>query len=329
MTSFEESALSTSPFQPLCWYRKVDDTFTILDLNHNPAELLDHLIKQHAHIQFTMEVEAQHKLPFLDVSLENSSERIVPTGYRKPIHTDQYIHYLSNHHPQIKQAIVTTLARRAKAICDPAYLLDEIDHPKRTFITLNGYPKQLVNETIATTLQHQNDRLPKPEPTPIRVNIPYQGKISHQISRLLRKTACVDATFYSDKTLKNILRANGRGGSDQTNPNPRGCIYKINCDCGSSYIGETCRPFNIRLKEHKTSVKSALSEHIVNYPNHSIDWKNTEILASNISDWRRRKLWEAINIRRLEPQINRDQGVYLPSAWCVNKDSQTLNISAV
>ncbi|XP_067668386.1 uncharacterized protein [Haliotis asinina] len=82
MTIFEESALSTSPFQPLCWYRKVDDTFTILDPNHNPAELLDHLNKQHARIQFTMEVEAQHKLPFLDVSLDNSSERIVPTVYR-------------------------------------------------------------------------------------------------------------------------------------------------------------------------------------------------------------------------------------------------------
>ncbi|XP_067686999.1 uncharacterized protein [Haliotis asinina] len=228
--------------------------------------------------------------------------------------------------PFAEQAIVSTLARRAKAICDPAHLQDETDHLKRTFIALNGYPKQLVDQTIATTFQHQNDRLPKPEPAPIRVNIPYQGKIGHQISRLLRKTASVDVTFYSDRTLKNILSANGRGGSDQTNPNPRGCIYKINCDCGSSYIGETCRPFNVRLKEHKTSVrnldlKSALSEHIVNYPNHSINWKNTEFLASNISDWWRRKLWEAINIRRLEPQINRDQGVYLPSAWCVNKDS--------
>ncbi|XP_067660188.1 uncharacterized protein [Haliotis asinina] len=270
----------------------------------------------------------------LDVSFDNSSERIVPNVYRKNTHTDQYIHYLSNHHPQIKQAIVSTLARRAKAICDLAHLQDEIDHLKRTFITLNRYPKQFVDQTIATTLQHQNDRVPKPEPAPIRVNIPYQGKIRHQISRPLIKTASVDVTFYSDKTLKNILRANGRGGSYQTNPNPRGCIYKINCDCGSSYIGETCRSFNIRLKEHKTSVrkldlKSSLSEHIVNYPNHSIDWKNTEILASNISDWRRRKLWEAIIIRRLEPQINRDQGVYLPSAWCVNKDSHTLNLSAV
>ncbi|XP_067687089.1 uncharacterized protein [Haliotis asinina] len=198
-----------------------------------------------------MEVEAQHKLPFLDVSLDNSSERIVPTVYRKPIHTDQYIHYLSNHHPQIKQAILSTLARRAKAICDLAHLQDELTTSRELSSPSMDTQKQLVDQTIATTLEHQNDRLPKPEPAPIRVNIPYQGKISHQISRLLRKTVSVDVTFYSDETLKNILRANGRGGSGQTNPN----------------------------------------------------------------------LWEAINIRRLEPQINRDQGVYLPSAWCVNKDS--------
>ncbi|XP_046582171.1 uncharacterized protein LOC124289614 [Haliotis rubra] len=144
MTSFEESALSTSPYQPLCWYRKVDDTFAILDPDHDPAVLLDHLNKQHNRIQFIMETEDQHKLPFLDVSLDNSSNKITPSVYRKPTHTDQYIHYLSNHHPQIKRAIVSTLTRRAKVICDPAQLNNETDHLKATFITLNGYvPRNL------------------------------------------------------------------------------------------------------------------------------------------------------------------------------------------
>ena len=103
-----------------------------------------------------------------------------------------------------------------------------------------------------------------------------------------------------------IQQANGRG-SNKTRAEHRGCVYKINCDCGSSYIGETGRPFNLRLKEHITSVdkldqKSALSEHIINNPNHSIIWQQPEILASNITNWRKRKLLESINIRRLSPR---------------------------
>ena len=158
MTSFEETALATSPFQPLCWFRKVDDTFTIVDPNHDPAILLNHLNKQHPRIQFTMEIEKQNQLPFLDVSLKNSPDQITPSVYRKPTHTDQYIHYHSNHHPQIKRAIVATLTRRAKSICDPAYLPAEINHLKTTFNNLNNYPRQLVERVLSNKYNPRTTR---------------------------------------------------------------------------------------------------------------------------------------------------------------------------
>ena len=272
-----------------------------------------------------MEQEQNHQLSFLDVSLNNSADKITTSVYRKPTHTNQYINYLSNHHPQIKRAIVATLTRRAKSICSPHHLHEELQHLKKTFITLNGYPKKLVENTIKTTLQQRDQRPPKPEPSPVRINIPYQGPISHHISRLLKKTASIDVTFTSEKTLKNLLKANGRGAT-QNDQNPKGCIYKIKCDCGDIYIGETGRPVETRLKEHKTSIKnsdmkSTLSEHLINKPNHSINWHETEILAVNIHDWRKRKLLEAINIKRINPQLNRDVGVFLPAAWFTNKDS--------
>ncbi|XP_067679736.1 uncharacterized protein [Haliotis asinina] len=51
MTSFEEAALSTAPFQPLCWYRKVDDTVTTIANDNDPSELLNHLKDQHPRIK--------------------------------------------------------------------------------------------------------------------------------------------------------------------------------------------------------------------------------------------------------------------------------------
>ena len=95
---------------------------------------------------------------------------------------------------------------------------------------------------------------------------------------------------------------------------------KVDCDCGESYIGETSRPISTRIKEHKTSTeksdnKSAISDHILAHPHHKIQWTETTLLARNQTDFTKRKLTEAIHIKRYKPSINRDQGYHIPSAY--------------
>jgi hypothetical protein len=69
--------------------------------SHGPgklAEFLDHLNGLHENIKFTMETEKDGHLPFLykpDGSLGN---RV----YRKPTHTNLYLHANSHHHPSNK-----------------------------------------------------------------------------------------------------------------------------------------------------------------------------------------------------------------------------------
>ncbi len=147
----------------------------------------------------TLETEQLHQLPFLDITIQNSNNQLITSVYRKPTHTDHYIHHHSNHHPQIKRAIVSTLARCAKNICSPSNLQQEITHLKSTFITLNGYPRHLVETTITKTLEQRDQPPAKRKPSPVCVNIPYVGCISHHISRLLKKTASFDTTFSSEK----------------------------------------------------------------------------------------------------------------------------------
>ncbi|XP_067660490.1 uncharacterized protein [Haliotis asinina] len=159
---------------------------------------------------------------------------------------------------------------------------------------------------------------PKAASAPIRITIPcLSPPVSHQISRLVKNKANIDVTFSNNKTIKTLLHANGRGTSCST-PKPRGCVYQILCGCGDTYIGETLRP--LRLKEHRASVNkldliSAVSEHISKNQDHAIIWEATKALSVNNSNWRQRKLQEAIDIRRSRPAINCDQGTHLPSAW--------------
>ncbi|XP_046571704.1 uncharacterized protein LOC124279870 [Haliotis rubra] len=219
--------------------------------------------------------------------------------------------------PRVKSGIISTLTGRAKSICSTT-LHDEINHLKEVFVSLNHYPPQLVNRTIAATLSPSTTKIPRPESDPIKISIPSIGKPSHQISRPLKQHAGIDTTFSTSATINNLLQANGRKYPQTKKPqSPKG---KIDCNCGHSYIGETSRPVNTRIKEHQISTiksdqKSAISDHIATHPNHQINWTDFTILVRNQSDFTKLKITEGINIKRYRPLINRDQGYFIPTAY--------------
>ncbi|XP_071114692.1 uncharacterized protein [Haliotis cracherodii] len=166
----------------------------------------------------------------------------------------------------------------------------EIEHLRQIFTQFNNYPPNLVSATL------------KPESAPFLIALPVTGKASHIISRLLKQQANIDTHFTSSNSLNSL--ANGR---HTTKPKePKGVVYKIDCNCGQSHVGETPRPINTRIKVHKTSTiksdsKSAILDHISNCPNHNINWDNVQILSNNLHDFTKRKLKEAVNIRRHKP----------------------------
>ena len=111
------------------------------------------------------------------------------------------------------------------------------------------------------------------------------------------------------------------------------CIYEIPCqNCDSTYVGETGRKLNTRLKEHqketeklerskknftrqtrKESVteqsKSAIADHAIQQ-NHMINWDDTKVLQKEC-DASTRFIRESIWIRKRGPAVmNRDEGAY-------------------
>ncbi|XP_048255338.1 uncharacterized protein LOC125381977 [Haliotis rufescens] len=100
------------------------------------------------------ESEAERQLPFLDVRVQKDPDNKLHTSvYRKPTHTDQYLHNSSNHPPQIKRGIIATLARCAVNICStPQQLKTELNHLQHVFTNFNDYPTSLVEQTINSIL---------------------------------------------------------------------------------------------------------------------------------------------------------------------------------
>ncbi|XP_048519274.1 uncharacterized protein LOC125503262, partial [Dendroctonus ponderosae] len=91
MKKIEKNALDTAVRKPKCWFRYVDDTFVVW--GHGLTELdcfLRHVNSINPKIQFTMEVEKDGRLPFLDVLVTRKANgKLAHTVYRKPTHTDR------------------------------------------------------------------------------------------------------------------------------------------------------------------------------------------------------------------------------------------------
>ncbi|XP_021938281.1 uncharacterized protein LOC110838924 [Zootermopsis nevadensis] len=149
MEHFEEMAVDRATFKPLCWFRYVDDTFVIWP--HGPGKLakfLNHLNSIHESIQFTMETEKDGHLPFLDIDIHRKPDGSLGHKlYRKPTHTDLYLNSNSHHHPSNKQAVLSTLVHRAKALCDHKSLQSELETLTTTY-RKNGYSTRQIQRAL-------------------------------------------------------------------------------------------------------------------------------------------------------------------------------------
>ena len=76
--SFEKVSIDSFPLKPKIWKRYVDDTDVVRP--HVKEELdrfLGHLNNQNNNIRFTMEIENNKSLPFLDVLLSKNDDETI------------------------------------------------------------------------------------------------------------------------------------------------------------------------------------------------------------------------------------------------------------
>jgi hypothetical protein len=96
-------------------------------------------------------------------------------------------------------------------------------------------------------------------------------------------------------------------------------IYRIPCECGKVYVGQTGRTIEARLKEHKRHVrlnqpeKSAVAEHSIT-TSHRINFDGTSKLRT-ATKYMDSLVKEAIEIWLHPDNFNRDDSFNLNHTW--------------
>jgi hypothetical protein len=138
-----ESKIASHPiWGPACdWVRKADDTFLVWKLSIEELHAFHQFLNSlHPTIQWTMQIEDDGKMPFLDILVIKTSSNLETTVYRKPSASDRYTHFTSSQAWREKIIVITTLRKRAEAYCSNNELKQkELQHLESTFHS-NGYP---------------------------------------------------------------------------------------------------------------------------------------------------------------------------------------------
>ena len=149
-----------------------------------------------------------------------------------------------------------TLINRAKTICEVDNIEGELEH-LRSVLKMNGYPKKFIDNAMKTGQQVW-------EKTEYQssVSLPYIGSALLKIERILKEAGIQLYHSSENKSFRSLCTHR-----DSVNEFQKPGVYRILCECGLVYIGETSRNLSLCLKEHKTNCekteleKSAVVKH--------------------------------------------------------------------
>ena len=123
MCDFEQNWLTNVDSRPSIWFRYVDDTFSLFDSEATAASFLHFLNTRHPNIKFTMELEENPEIPFLDVRIKRKLNNFTTTVHRKTTFTGLYTKWDSFTPRKYKINLIRSLTYRCLRICSNSSLL--------------------------------------------------------------------------------------------------------------------------------------------------------------------------------------------------------------
>lgn len=254
----------------------VDDIFAIIK-ERDKETILNTLNNYHTKIQFTIEMEQNNSLPYLDVKMHRNNNRIIFNWYSKSTSSGRMINYLSTQPNSQKINTATNFINKILDISDVQFKDDNINKIK-TILQMNNYPNFIINNLIQKKVNQTTNPINKTTTTNNNNSIiryfsmRYIPKLTDGRSlHSIIKQESASYAYKSNATLRNIF-TNTKAPIEKNQQH--NVVYEVCCGgtegekCNLTYIGTTKRQLGIRMTEHKADIKkkkpsTGLSQHII------------------------------------------------------------------
>ncbi|KAI4472863.1 hypothetical protein M0804_015578, partial [Polistes exclamans] len=251
------------PFQVPFLKVYVDDIVTAI-----PKDRIEVTIKTfnsvNKKIQFTIEVENNKTLPFLDLKIIRKEDGSILTDwYVKPTSSGRCLNFKSNHPISQKIGVVKGLLFRALTLSSKEF---HNNNKEKIEIILknNNYPTSLIH-MIFNKFRLVKEQEKEPNNKKI-IRFPFIKPLSNRINKCFKNTN-VKLVFYNLVKIKSIYTKlkDKDDKLEQSN-----LVYKIPCECEKCYVGQTKQKLKKRLDQHRNDSKptnaqktntTALAEH--------------------------------------------------------------------
>ena len=323
MCYLEEQLIEQCPaaYKPTFYRRYVDDTFVLFRDQSHADLFLNFINGIHPNIRFSMDVEANDRLSFLDISISRHNNEFVTGIFRKGTFTGLGLNFFS-HCPFIfKLNSCKTLLHRAYSICSRWSKFHEEVVFLTSYFKNNCYPSHIFSGAVKKFLDNVfkpktlNYDVPKKL---VYVSLPYMGNFSSSVRKEL--SSCLSNlypyvkfhfVFKNPMTIGSLFRF-----KDALPDLMRSCIvYEFTCPkCNfGKYVGCTYRMSRVRIDSHKgvshrTGIPlnkketSAIRSHCQKC-SHNIQYCDFKILAQAPSKHSLLFL-ESLFIKQLNPNLN-------------------------
>lgn len=309
MEKIEEDILKSLHFQPLFYKRYVDDIIMCI-----PKHLIDFTLEKfnayHPKIKYTKEMEENNQISFLDMLLTRTNSKIQIQWYTKPTWSGRYLNFKSESPINYKINSLNAMLDRAINFTNAEHRGDQIRKLKDTFIK-NHYPVKIIDKQIKKRVDKFYNNNTKNTDPKLYFSIPYVKGLSENLQKCIQKHIKRKSLAY--KPLNTIRQLYSKIKYKVPKEKETNLIYKINCECGATYIGETKQYLQKRMQQHKSNVKlkqtqiTALAKHAIE-ENHKFDFENPQILDRE-QNYNKRLISEMIHIVKDRNAINNKRDV--------------------
>ena len=301
-----------SSVKPKVYKRYVDDIFLVFSNPDDVSPFLDYMNSLHRNINFTVEVEQNSCLPFLDLLVEKTSKGFETEIFRKNTDTGLYTTPNSFCDFKYNRNMIKGLIYRSWTLSSTFKKADKSIVKLFSLLNNNGYSnfllEKLSKETLDKLISKTNDAFDAKKSN-LEVIKPYCLVIPHSEDFKSFKNSLMKVLGNSNKF--RILSQSKKSIDMFSNKSqtPFGLssdlVYKFTCNgCNATYIGETSRHLCTRVQEHsRNKGLSNIIEHR-KICKGLTNLKDFKILHKNFNNYWERVLCEALVIRSQSPSIN-------------------------